>query len=66
MLDQAGRARMERVLLAFGAVMLVVAAVFGFGVISVAPLVRWLLSGAFGAAGALEAIIGLRFMGESY
>jgi len=57
---------MGRVLLAFGAVMLAVAAVFGFGVISGAPSVRWLLSGAFGAAGVLEVIIGLRFMGASY
>ena len=65
MLDQAGRARMGRVLLASGAVMLAVAAVFGSGVIPVAPSVRWLLAGALGAAGVLETIIGLRFMGES-
>ena len=45
--------------------MLVVAVVFGFGIVPVAPSVRWLLAGALGAAGVLEAIIGLRFMGES-
>ena len=65
MLDPAARARMGRVFLASGAVMLAVAAVFGFGVIPVAPSVRWLLTGALGAAGVLEAIIGVRFLGES-
>ena len=64
MLDPAARVRMGRVFLGFSVLMLAVAAVVGFGIVPVAPSGRWLLAGALGVAGVLEAFIGQRFMGK--
>jgi hypothetical protein len=52
------------VFLGFSVLMLAVAAVVGFGIVPVAPSVRWLLAGALGVAGVLEALIGQRCMGK--
>ena len=65
MLNPAARGRMGRVFVASGGVLLFVAALFGSGVLPVAPSVRWLLAGALGTAGFIEVILGLRFLQES-
>ena len=65
MLDPAARGRMGRVFIALGGALLLVAALLGSGVLSVAPAIRWLLGGALGVAGLIEVILGLRFLQES-
>ena len=64
-MDARGRRRVGQVFVASGVVMVLIAAVFGFGVIQVAQPVRGILAAVLGAAGVVEGAIGLRLLGES-
>ena len=59
------RHRVGKVFLGSAAVMLVVAALFGFGIIPVPPSVRAILASVLGAAAAVEGFFGIRLMGGS-
>ena len=56
---------MGQVFVVSGVLLGVVAALFGLGVIPVAQPVRAMLAAVLGAAGAVEAVIGLRLLGKS-
>ena len=56
---------MGQVFVVSGVVLVVIAALFGWGVIPVAQPVRAMLAAVLGAAGAVEGVIGLRLLSKS-
>ena len=56
---------MGQVFVVSGVVLVVIAALFGLGVIPVAEPVRAMLSAVLGSAGTVEGLIGLRLLGKS-
>ncbi len=56
---------MGQVFIVSGVVLVVIAALFGLGVIPVEQPVRAMLAVVLGAAGAVEGVIGLRLLGKS-
>ena len=56
---------MGQVFVVSGVVLVVIAALFGLGVIPVAEPVRAMLAAVLGSAGAVEGVIGLRLLRKS-
>ena len=64
-MDERERVRVGQVFLISGVVMVVFAAVFGFGVIQVEQPVRGILATVLGVAGVMQAVIGFRLANQS-
>ena len=64
-MDARGRRRVGQVFMVSGVALVVIAALFGLGVVPVGQPVGSILAAVLGAAGAVEGVIGLHLLGKS-